>query len=63
MKKKSIGGQLAIVDGLYKELQRLPEPVTGNKKKLEDKYRLDWNGNSNHMEGNCPTVLKKGLER
>lgn len=55
MKEKLLGDQVEIVKELMKELKKLPKPTPENQKKLDDKYRLEWNFHSNHIEGNTLT--------
>lgn len=50
-----VGDDLTLVDELFKELNKLGQPTGEHKRKLEDKYRLEWNFNSNHIEGNTLT--------
>jgi Fic family protein len=50
-----LGDQVAIVNKLFEQLKDLPPPSPEFKKKLEDKYRLEWNFHSNHIEGNTLT--------
>lgn len=52
---KLLGDQIEIVDRLLKELKSLPDPSPAQQKKLNDKYRLEWNFHSNHIEGNTLT--------
>ncbi|OYU79944.1 MAG: cell filamentation protein Fic [Flavobacterium sp. BFFFF1] len=43
---------LDIVDELMAELKSLPAASPENKQKLDKKFRLEFNYNSNHLEGN-----------
>lgn len=47
--------QLDIVDQLIGELSLLPTIGKENKQKLDKKFRLEFNYNSNHLEGNTLT--------
>jgi Fic family protein len=52
---KSSEDPLEIVDRLLKELKSLPNPTPAQQKKLDNKYRLEWNFHSNRIEGNTLT--------
>lgn len=43
------------IDALKQELESLPEISTDNRRKLDQKIRLEFNYNSNHIEGNTLT--------
>jgi len=43
------------LDRLKAELETLPPLSPDNQRKLDDKFRLEWNFHSNHMEGNTLT--------
>lgn len=46
---------LDIIDSLIEELNKLPPLSPENRKKLDNKFRLEFNYNSNHLEGNTLT--------
>jgi len=43
------------IDNLKRELESLPEITSENQRKLDQKIRLEFNYNSNHIEGNTLT--------
>jgi Fic family protein len=52
---------IARVDSLFQQLENLPQISDDNKKRLERKFRLEFNYNSNHMEGNTLTYSETEL--
>ena len=46
---------LKEINSLYQELQKLKPLKKEDEERLWKKFRLDWNYNSNHMEGNTLT--------
>ncbi len=46
---------METIDKLYKEWQALQPLSTENQKRLDDKFNLEFNYNSNHIEGNTLT--------
>ena len=52
---------LAQVDQLQNAIKALPPIAEKDKKLLRDKFRLEWNYNSNHIEGNTLTYQETEL--
>ncbi len=52
---KIIGDSVTLAESLLEELKRHPGLTNEAKRLLEDKYRLEWNYHSNHIEGNTLT--------
>ena len=56
------------IEQLFKEWKSLQPLKTGDQKRFDDKARLEWNYNSNHIEGNTLTynetevLLREGKE-
>src|SRR5665811_2286210 len=46
---------MKTIDALYNEWQALQPMKPENQKKLDQKFMLDFNFNSNHLEGNTLT--------
>lgn len=55
MKKSELNHRYDLLLKKKKELEKLPPIKPEWKKRLDDKYRLEWNFHSNHIEGNTLT--------